>query len=117
MPAHFVSAFTPIDVAGTEGQIKHVSRLLAAHMTAHNLVPESALQAGRVRDLASLKMSKYFIYVLPNFKFRLTLMRMKMSQHKFPAWSVELNQLYLKKKRRYPYYSLQPRLKRRFLKL
>lgn len=51
MPAHFVSAFTPIDVAGTEGQMKHVSRLLAAQITAHQLGPEAALQTRRVSKI------------------------------------------------------------------
>ncbi|ODN04325.1 Symplekin [Orchesella cincta] len=43
MPAHFMSAFTPVDFAGTDGQIKHVSRLLAAQITAYQLGPEAAL--------------------------------------------------------------------------
>lgn len=47
MPAHFVSAFTPIDVAGTETQIKHVSRMLAAQITAYQLGPAAALQGDR----------------------------------------------------------------------
>ena len=39
IPAHFSSSYTPIDAAGTEGQIKHVSRLLAAQMTAVGIGP------------------------------------------------------------------------------
>ncbi len=60
MPAHFVSAFTPIDVAGTDGQIKHVSRLLAAQVTAHQLGPEAALQIGRVSICYIMHMHIYF---------------------------------------------------------
>ena len=39
IPPHFSSSYTPIDAAGTEGQIKHVSRLLAAQMTAVGIGP------------------------------------------------------------------------------
>lgn len=33
MPAHFQSTYTPIAAAGTPGQIKHISRLLAVQLT------------------------------------------------------------------------------------
>ena len=33
MPAHFTSTYTPIAAAGTPGQIKHISRLLAVQLT------------------------------------------------------------------------------------
>merc|ERR1712223_1647211 len=39
IPPHFSSSYTPIDAAGTEGQIKHVSRLLAAQMTSIGIGP------------------------------------------------------------------------------
>lgn len=64
MPAHFVSAFTPIDVAGTDGQIKHVSRLLAAQVTAHQLGPEAALQIGRVSILDVLLTFIFVLFIL-----------------------------------------------------
>lgn len=34
MPAHFQASYTPIAVAGTEAQIKHLARLIATQMTA-----------------------------------------------------------------------------------
>ena len=37
MPPHFSSSYTPIAAAGTEGQIHHVARLLAAQLTAAGL--------------------------------------------------------------------------------
>jgi symplekin len=39
IPAHFNSTYTPIAAAGTDGQVKHVSRLLAAQLTSNNLGP------------------------------------------------------------------------------
>ncbi|OWF40642.1 symplekin-like [Mizuhopecten yessoensis] len=33
MPAHFQSTYTPIAAAGTEGQIKHIARLLSTQLT------------------------------------------------------------------------------------
>lgn len=33
MPAHFQATYTPIAAAGTEGQVKHMSRLLATQLT------------------------------------------------------------------------------------
>ena len=39
IPAQFCNSYTPIDAAGTESQIKHVSRLLAAQMTAAGIGP------------------------------------------------------------------------------
>jgi hypothetical protein len=55
MPAHFTASFTPIAMAGTESQIRHVARLLAAQITAFQLGPEAALRAG----------AKVFIYIKP----------------------------------------------------
>ena len=37
MPAHFQSTYTPIAAAGTPGQIKHISRLLAVQLTSAGL--------------------------------------------------------------------------------
>ena len=39
IPAQFCNSYTPIDAAGTDSQIKHVSRLLAAQMTAEGIGP------------------------------------------------------------------------------
>merc|ERR1719225_284812 len=39
IPANFCNSYTPIDAAGTDSQIKHVSRLLAAQMTAAGIGP------------------------------------------------------------------------------
>ena len=39
IPAQFCNSYTPIDAAGTDSQIKHVSRLLAAQMTAKGIGP------------------------------------------------------------------------------
>lgn len=39
IPPQFSNSYTPIAAAGTEGQVKHVSRLLAAQLTAVNLGP------------------------------------------------------------------------------
>lgn len=44
LPAHFMSSFTPIDMAGTDSQIRHVARLIAAQITAAQLGPAAALQ-------------------------------------------------------------------------
>ena len=37
MPAQFQATYTPIAAAGTQAQIKHLSRLLATQLTAANL--------------------------------------------------------------------------------
>ena len=37
MPAHFQATYTPIAAAGTQAQIKHLSRLLATQLTAVGL--------------------------------------------------------------------------------
>lgn len=39
IPPHFHNTYTPIAAAGTEGQVKHVSRLLATQLTAARLGP------------------------------------------------------------------------------
>ena len=39
IPPQFHHTYTPIAAAGTEGQVKHVSRLLAAQLTAANIGP------------------------------------------------------------------------------
>jgi len=44
MPAHFMASYTPIAIAGTDSQIKHVARLMAAQITASQLGPAAALQ-------------------------------------------------------------------------
>ncbi|XP_069117050.1 symplekin-like [Argopecten irradians] len=48
MPAHFQSTYTPIAAAGTEGQIKHIARLLATQLTTAGMgkgVAETQAQA------------------------------------------------------------------------
>ena len=39
LPPHFNNTYTPIAAAGTEGQVKHVSRLLATQLTSAGLGP------------------------------------------------------------------------------
>merc|ERR1719282_1765692 len=39
IPPQFANSYTPISDAGTDGQIKHVSRLLAAQMTSLGVGP------------------------------------------------------------------------------
>lgn len=39
MPAHFSSTYTPVADAGTQNQIRHVARLLAAQMTNAGIGP------------------------------------------------------------------------------
>lgn len=39
MPASFQATYTPVESAGTEAQIKHLSRLMATQMTAAGLGP------------------------------------------------------------------------------
>merc|ERR1719154_332117 len=39
MPPHFNNTYTPIAAAGTEGQVRHVSRLLATQLTSAGLGP------------------------------------------------------------------------------
>merc|ERR1719402_822031 len=39
LPPHFNNTYTPIAAAGTEGQVRHVSRLLATQLTAAGLGP------------------------------------------------------------------------------
>ena len=39
LPPHFNNTFTPIAAAGTEGQVRHVSRLLATQLTSAGLGP------------------------------------------------------------------------------
>lgn len=39
MPAAFQSSFTPIAAAGTESQIRHLSRLIATQLTSLGLGP------------------------------------------------------------------------------
>ncbi len=45
IPPQFYQSYTPIAAAGTEGQVKHVSRLLAAQLTRHGLGPGAKQQA------------------------------------------------------------------------
>ena len=53
MPPHFNNTYTPIAAAGTEGQVRHVSRLLATQLTAAGLGPgvrrEQELRASSLR--------------------------------------------------------------------
>lgn len=47
MPASFQATYTPVESAGTEAQIKHLSRLMATQMTAAGLGPgEQGLAVG-----------------------------------------------------------------------
>ncbi|PSN37455.1 hypothetical protein C0J52_11700 [Blattella germanica] len=48
MPPHFSAMYTPIAAAGTQGQIKHVARLLATQLTAVGLGP-GAKQAKKLQ--------------------------------------------------------------------
>ncbi|XP_069686908.1 symplekin isoform X2 [Periplaneta americana] len=48
MPAHFSAMYTPIAAAGTQGQIKHVARLIATQLTAVGLGP-GAKQAKKLQ--------------------------------------------------------------------
>lgn len=51
IPPHFHNTYTPIAAAGTEGQVKHVSRLLATQLTQANLGPGiSAVKEKRERE-------------------------------------------------------------------
>lgn len=43
MPPLFAAIYTPIAAAGTQGQIKHVARLLATQLNAAGLGPGAAL--------------------------------------------------------------------------
>jgi len=47
MPPHFNNTYTPIAAAGTEGQVKHVSRLLATQLTNAGLGPGVTQEARR----------------------------------------------------------------------
>lgn len=49
MPASFQATYTPVESAGTEAQIKHLSRLMATQMTAAGLGPGEPGTGGRVR--------------------------------------------------------------------
>lgn len=48
MPPHFSAMYTPIAAAGTQGQIKHVARLIATQLTAIGLGP-GARQAKKLQ--------------------------------------------------------------------
>jgi len=48
MPPHFSAMYTPIAAAGTQGQIRHVARLLATQLTAVGLGP-GARQAKKLQ--------------------------------------------------------------------
>ncbi|KAL1458884.1 hypothetical protein MTO96_043393 [Rhipicephalus appendiculatus] len=56
MPAHFQASYTPIAVAGTETQIKHLARLISTQMTALGLGKgvEEMIAKAKVRILAKL---------------------------------------------------------------
>ena len=56
MPSHFSSAYTPIAEAGTQNQIRHVARLLAAQMTNAGIGP-GAEQVGYIPKRVSFTIS------------------------------------------------------------
>jgi len=63
MPSHFASSYTPIAEAGTQSQIRHVARLLAAQMTNIGIGP-GVDQIGYVpkrvnNELCSLKLPDF----------------------------------------------------------
>jgi symplekin len=51
MPAQFQSTYTPIAAAGTEAQIRHLSRLLAMQLTAANLGKTIEIKPEEVRSV------------------------------------------------------------------
>ena len=56
IPPQFHHTYTPIAAAGTEGQVKHVSRLLAAQLTAANIGPGvEEMKERRKRYVSSIK--------------------------------------------------------------
>ncbi|XP_067941603.1 symplekin-like [Watersipora subatra] len=55
MPAHFQSTYTPIAAAGTPGQIKHISRLLAVQLTSAGLGKGIEEQRAKEKEQAKLE--------------------------------------------------------------
>jgi symplekin len=53
IPPHFHNTYTPIAAAGTEGQVKHVARLLATQLTSAKLGP--GVESMRQQNRADLK--------------------------------------------------------------
>lgn len=47
MPSVFSATYTPIAAAGTQGQIRHVARLLATQLNAVGLGPGAAIASKR----------------------------------------------------------------------
>ena len=50
MPPHFNNTYTPIAAAGTDGQVRHVSRLLATQLTSAGLGPGVTEEVRRQED-------------------------------------------------------------------
>ena len=57
MPPHFSAMYTPIAAAGTDGQIKHVARLIATQLTALGLGP-GANQAKKLQGIPKVSSFK-----------------------------------------------------------
>ena len=55
IPPQFFNTYTPIAAAGTEGQVKHVSRLLATQLTAAGIGPGVEEQERRRKAEASAR--------------------------------------------------------------
>ena len=53
MPPHFNNTYTPIAAAGTEGQVRHVSRLLATQLTAAGMGPGVKKEKDMLRERGS----------------------------------------------------------------
>ncbi|KAK4806325.1 hypothetical protein QYF61_008511 [Mycteria americana] len=58
MPASFQATYTPVESAGTEAQIKHLSRLMATQMTAAGLGPGSPRGGEAGRSLTRTKVRR-----------------------------------------------------------
>jgi hypothetical protein len=54
MPPHFSAMYTPIAAAGTQGQIRHVARLIATQLTAVGLGP-GARQAKKLQVIPKVR--------------------------------------------------------------
>lgn len=57
MPAIFSSSYTPIAAAGTQSQIKHVSRLLATQFTEAGLGPGASIATSATAELTRPKVN------------------------------------------------------------
>jgi symplekin len=54
MPPHFSAMYTPIAAAGTQGQIRHVARLIATQLTSVGLGP-GARQAKKLQVIPKVR--------------------------------------------------------------